>query len=125
MPVWNRIVEILKPQAEHRFQAETLVQEFRQRGCLAQTPKDLLGLPDEVIAAFYAELMDGRVPVSPVADQPDSGWITQASACFVNVRATGLVDGQFGNFLQAAKLLPGLQVKALHLAPCMSNYPTI
>ena len=96
MPVWNRIVEILNPQADHRAQAEALVHEYRQRGCLAQTPKDLLGLPDEVIASFYSLLMDGKVPVSPVADQPDSGWITQASACFVNIRATGLTEGQFG-----------------------------
>ncbi len=117
MPVWNRIAEVLKPQADHTLQAEALVQEFRQRGCLPHTPKDLLALPDEVITAFYTLLMDGKVPVSPVAGQADSGWITQASACFVNVRATGLVDGQFGTFIQAAKLLPGLRVKALHLAP--------
>ena len=117
MPVWNRIVEILKPQAPHRALAETLVQEYRQRGCLPHTPKELLSLADEVVAAFYALLMDNKVPVSPVADRADSGWLTQASACFVNVRATGLKDGQFGNFLQAAKLLPGLRVKALHLAP--------
>jgi len=117
MPVWNRIVEILKPQAEHLAQAEALVAEYRRRGCLPLTPKDLLALPDETIAAFYASLMDNKVPVSPVADQTDSGWITQASACFVNVRATGLTEGQFGNFLQASKLLPGLRVKALHLAP--------
>ncbi len=117
MPVWNRIVEILKPQAQHRALAETLLQEYRQRGCLPHTPKELLALPDEVIASFYAMLMDNKVPVSPVADRADSGWITQASACFVNVRATGLTDGQTGTFLQAAKLLPGLRVKALHLAP--------
>jgi hypothetical protein len=117
MPVWNRIVEILQPQAEHRKQADALVQEYRQRGCLPHTPKELLSLADEVIAAFYTILLEGRVPVSPVADQPDSGWITQASACFVNVRATGVHEGQFGTFLQASKLLPGLRVKALHLAP--------
>lgn len=117
MPVWNRIVEILKPQAEHRAQAEALVLEYRRRGCLPHTPKDLLSLPDEVIAAFYATLMDNKVPVSPVADKADSGWIASASACFVNVRATGLTETEFGNFLQASKLLPGLRVKALHLAP--------
>jgi hypothetical protein len=117
MPVWNRIVEILQPQPDHWTQADALVQVYRQRGCLPQTPKDLLHLPDEVIAAFYHRLMDGKVPVSPVGDQADSGWITRASACFVNVRATGVVEGQFGTFLQASKLLPGLRVKALHLAP--------
>lgn len=117
MPVWNRVVEILKPQSEHRAQAEALVQVYRQRGCLPQTPRDLLSLPDEVIAVFYQILMDNKVPVSPVGDQVDSGWISRASACFVNVRATGLTDGQFGTFLQASKLLPGLRVKALHLAP--------
>jgi len=117
MPVWNRIVEILKPQAGHEAQAEKLLREYRQRGCLPHTSKELLSLPDEVIASFYAQLMNDRVPVSPVADRADSGWITQSSACFVNVRATGLTDGQTGTFLQAAKLLPGLRVKALHLAP--------
>ena len=117
MPVWNRIVEILSPQADHRSQAETLVQVYRRHGCLPLPPKDLLALSDEVIAVFYQILMDNKVPVSPVADQPDSGWISRASACFINVRATGLGEGQFGNFLQASKLLPGLRVKALHLAP--------
>ncbi len=117
MPVWNRIAEILKPQSDHIVQAEALVKEYRHRGCLPHTPKELLALSDEVITAFYAILMDSKVPVSPVADQPDSGWITQSSACFVNIRATGLVDGQFGTFVQASKLLPGLRVKALHLAP--------
>lgn len=117
MPVWNRIAETLHPQPEHRAQAALLVQDYRRRGCLPQTPKELLALPDEVITAFYQELMDNKVPVSPVAGEVDSGWIARTSACFVNVRATGLQDGQFGNFLQAAKLLPGLRVKALHLAP--------
>jgi len=117
MPVWNRIVEILQPQPEHRAQAEALLQVYRRHGCLPLPSKDLLSLPDEVIASFYSLLMDGKVPVSPVADQLDSGWLTQASACFVNIRATGIAEGQSGNFLQAAKLLPGLRVKALHLAP--------
>jgi len=117
MPVWNRIVEILSPSAAHRGQAEVLLQEYRRRGCLAHTAKELLALPDETIAVFYQLLMDNRVPVSPVSDLQDSGWLAEAGACFINVRATGLNDSEFGNFLQAAKLLPGIRVRSLHLAP--------
>lgn len=117
MPVWNRIVEILQPRPEHLRAAHGLVKQYQDHGCLPQTPRELLSLSDETIAAFYQELMAGKVPVSPVADQPDSGWISQASACFVNVRATGLDNGPTGTFLQASKLLPGLRVKALHMAP--------
>ncbi len=116
MPVWNKIADILAPRPEHRSQAEELLAEYRKKGHLDRTQKDLLGLPDEVITMFYRIMMDNKVPVSPVADQADSGWLSHSSACFINVRATGLGE-EFGNFLQAAKLLPGLRVKALHLAP--------
>lgn len=116
MPVWNKIAEILVPKPEHLAQAEGLLAEYFKKGQLARTQKDLLALPDEVIVAFYQKLMDNKVPVSPVADKADSGWLAHSSACFINIRATGLGD-EFGTFLQASKLLPGLRVKALHLAP--------
>lgn len=117
MPVWNRIVEILKPQAEQQAKAEALLQDYKKKGYLDLPQKDLLSLEDGVIAVFYQLLMEGKVPVSPVADQSDSSWLTLSSACFINIRATALTDGQFGTFLQASKLLPGLRVKAIHLAP--------
>jgi hypothetical protein len=116
MPVWNKIAEILAPSPEHHVQADFLLAEYRKRGHIPQTQKDLLSLPDEVITVFYQKLMDNKMPVSPVADQADSGWLAHSSACFINVRATGLGE-EFGNFLQASKLLLGLRVKALHLAP--------
>ena len=90
MPVWNRIVEILKPTAEHRGQAEGLLQEYRRRGCLPHTSRELLSLPDETIAAFYALLMDNRVPVSPVSDRSDSGWLASSGVEVARATRTGI-----------------------------------
>ena len=117
MPVWTQIADLLAPRPEHFTQADALLVEYRKKGQISLTQRELLSLPDEVITVFYQKLMDIKVPVSPVADKADSGWLSRSSACFINVRATGLTDDTFGNFLQAAKLLPGLRVKAIHLAP--------
>ncbi len=116
MSVWNQILEWTRPTPEQKAHGEALAAEYQKSSALRLSQKALLALPDPVIAVFYSLLMQDKIPVSPVADNSDSGWLAASSACFVNVRATGL-NGQLGNFIQASKLLPGLRVKAIHLAP--------
>ncbi|NNM67799.1 MAG: hypothetical protein HKM06_07305 [Spirochaetales bacterium] len=117
MSIWNQIVDLFNPSSDQIRQGESLARDYQAKGYLALTQKTLLSLPDSVIAVFYKTLAGGKVPVSPVSDLPDSGWLASSSACFVNVRATGLREGEFGNFIQASKLLPAMRVRAIHLAP--------
>lgn len=121
MPVWKKISEILNPGADHIKAAETLLAEYQKKGYLSKTQRELLLLPDAVIAVFYDRLMDGKVPVSPVSDKVDSGWMAETDFCFINVRATGVdqagKETEFGNFIQAAKLLPGIRATGIHLGP--------
>jgi hypothetical protein len=114
--VWNGIVSVIQPSAEERLLGESLLEEWRSRGHIRRTCREMLELPDGAIASFYEGLSRTGSVEGIASRSTDSGWMADADFCFVNVRATGLSDG-FGNFLHAAKLLPALRVSAIHLAP--------
>lgn len=103
--------------------AEALLQEYRELGFLRSLlPREVLALPSLVGASFFERLaaslgLPAARPKSPVAEEPDDGWMARASYCFVNVRATASEPRKTGSFASASRLLPLLRVNALHLAP--------
>jgi hypothetical protein len=113
MTMWHKLAD---PTPEERAQAEELARLYRQDGYLRQTPTRLAELPDGVITHFYRELATTRKTSSPMQEYSDSRWMAEADFCFINVRATG-VGTTPGNFIQAAKLLPGIRCNAIHLGP--------
>lgn len=94
----------------------SLLNEYLSRGYVHQTVTEMLHLPDGTITHFYRMLAELRPLESPVKKFSNSGWMVDADFCFVNIRATGLND-QFGNFIQASKMLPAIRTSAIHVGP--------
>ena len=117
--MWQEFAARFLITEQDRQIAQTLFAEYMQQGYLRKTCAEMLRVSVGAIIDFYARLSAVRSSASPVQDQPHSGWMADADFCFLNVRATGL-DGQMGNFIQAAKLLPALRVSAIHLGPFTS-----
>lgn len=107
MKLWNDILSRCAVTEADRERAKLLLDEYRGRGYLAITPAEAVRIPDGVIALFYAAL-NARAAAPLTLDD--------ASFCFMNVRALG-VDDAPGNFLQAAKVLPTIRSRAIHLGP--------
>jgi len=116
MSLWPRIAEILAPTEADRELAGRLLAELRADGLVSDTQSALAAAPDAALALFYAILSGERSSQSPVREVRDASWALRADFCHVNVRACG-VGTRPGTFLQAAKLLPALGVRAVHLAP--------
>jgi hypothetical protein len=115
MTLWDHLPD--PPPDEARI-GDALLAEYLAWGALRRTPRALAGLPAGALTHFYRALArgHGRSTRGPVVDRADSSWMREADFCFINLRATGTSDGP-GTFLHAAKLLPGLRVNAIHLAP--------
>lgn len=111
--IWQHLPE---PNADEAALGAELVNEYRACGYIARTPAALIQLPDGVMTHFYRDLAADRSTSGPKRGQSNSQWMADADFCFLNVRATG-TNGQHGHFIQAAKILPGLRVSAIHLAP--------
>lgn len=113
---WKTLQQILPVSPSEGKIAQELLAETLVHGAVRRTCLEMLSLPDAVIVAYYAALADLRPAISPAASRGDSGWMTYADFCFINVRATGLGE-QPGSFIQAAKLLPVIRANAIHLGP--------
>ncbi|MBN1241756.1 MAG: hypothetical protein JXA15_03500 [Spirochaetales bacterium] len=116
MSLWPRIAEILAPTEADRGFAERLLGELRSDGLVADTQSALARAPDAALALFYAILSGERSSQSPVREERDPSWALRADFCYLNARASG-VGARRGTFLQAAKILPALGARAVHLAP--------
>lgn len=116
MTIWQEIADHFTLTDIEQADLDLLLNEYHQRNHVQRTCKAMLTLPDAVIAHFYARLAQGNTPESPVSHHLDSSWMVSADFCFINVRATGLEE-EYGNFIQAAKLLPALRAGAIHLGP--------
>lgn len=116
MGIWKDLEKQFAPDTDQFGQADELARQWRQCGHLPLTPSHLLRLDDAVMAAFYARLEESGGLRSPADDCADPGWMTRSDFCFINIRATG-TGHSHGNFIQAAKMLPGLRVNAIHLGP--------
>ncbi|MFP4321217.1 MAG: hypothetical protein ACLFTK_02065 [Anaerolineales bacterium] len=117
--LWPHIFRAYAPDPTERATIQALLAEYHQFGVLRRTPSAMMRLSDAVIAGFYAGLAAEKPAQSPVAEHPHAHWMARADICFINVRAAG-TNGTLGTFITAAKLLPGLRVDAIHLAPFLS-----
>lgn len=107
--------------AEARDLADGWLRTYGEAGHLRHTPRAALEAPLHAWVLFFQGLADelgvnGPVP-SPVGDESDPGWMQRADYCFLNARATSLDPEKTGTFLESMKLLPGLRVSSIHLAP--------
>lgn len=116
MASWKDIERALAPSAEDRATAEGLLEEYREGPPVAMTQTRLLGLPDAVLATFYARLESDAPDATRPSGAADSSWMIDCGFCWVNVRACARGDRK-GTFLQAAKLLPSVGAGAILLAP--------
>ncbi len=114
--IWPGLRDLFTPSPSDLSQAEELLKEWLDKGYLLRTSKELLLIPDSVIVAFFVSISEHRTVQSPHLGESDSGWFSRNDITFYNVRATG-INGQTGNFLQAAKLLLGERAHSIHLAP--------
>lgn len=112
--LWEKLPE---PLPDERREGETLLNEYLAKGAIARTVTEMVRLPAGSMVHFYRQLARLRSAESPVGARADSSWMAgEADFCFINVRATGVGD-QPGNFVQAAKLLPAIRTRAIHLGP--------
>lgn len=107
--------------AKARGLADGWLERFRRDGHLRLSPRKALEAPLHAWVLFYlglasAQEVDGRVP-SPVTGEADPSWMQRQDYCFLNARATALDPENTGDFLESMKLLPGLRVDSIHLAP--------
>lgn len=119
MSLWKEIHEYLPCSDQETRLASELLSVYLAKGRITQTNRELLDLPDPVIAAFYAGLSEHSSSLSPVYNLSGPHWMQDASFCFINIRATGR-NKEFGNCISAAKLLPGIRSNAVHLGPFTS-----
>lgn len=99
-----------------------LINDYKDKGYLAETFRKLLDLPDLAVILFFCYLynekaLEGNRPSSIAETNPDCNWFLNADSCFFNVRATGKNVSETGNLIDAIKLLAALRVKSIHLAP--------
>ena len=111
--VWMKLPD---PTPDEEQAAIPLLDEYLTKGYVHRTVTEMLHLPNGTITYFYRGLAEKRRPESPVRQFPNSAWMVDADFCFVNIRATGLGD-LFGNFIQAAKMLPAIRANAIHVGP--------
>lgn len=112
---WKELCRILKPDKSDFETAESLYAEYSSGGYLRRTPSDLLKVSDAAIAVFYEKISHDPKQY-PSQNKSDSAWMAQSDFCFMNIRACG-TGSAYGNFISAAKILPGLRVDAIHLGP--------
>lgn len=125
MNLWSNIKKIIPWTIEQYELAVKLVDEYTQNDYIHKTCREMLELDDEVIILFYTILEETKTIDSPVEHYPDSSWMLEFDFCFINIRATG-INEKFGNLLQAAKLLPVIRAKGIHLGPFTSyDFETI
>lgn len=114
--VKNIWMELGNPTPDEEQDGISLLNEYLSKGYVHRTVTEMLHLPNGTITHFYRKLAEIRPWESPVKQFSNSGWMVDADFCFVNIRATG-VDDQFGNFIQASKMLPAIRASAIHLGP--------
>jgi hypothetical protein len=130
-PHWATLTEIVGAAARHSpalrdaaiERSEALWAEYTRAGYLGGLLlRQALGVDETTATLFFNRLyrhagLARARPPSPVAHERDERWMTHTDYCFVNARATGRFPNQTGNFLSAARLLPVLRARAIHLAP--------
>jgi len=130
-PHWARLTEVAWATARHSEplraavveRSEALFADYVRAGRLDELLlRQALAIDEIAWILFFNRLYRhaggaGERPPSPVAAEPDEGWMTRADYGFVNARATGRFPSQTGNFIAATHLLPALRVRAIHLAP--------
>jgi len=129
-PHWARLTEIAWAAARHSEplraaaieRSEALFAEYLRTGRLELLFRQALAVDEITWILFYNRLYRHHSlvhvrPPSPVAGEPDDGWMTHADFCFVNARATGRFPSQTGDFIAATHILPVLRVRGIHLAP--------
>jgi len=117
--MWQTLEQRYPISEADRQIGQVLFDEYCRQGHLRRTCLEMLRVSSGAMIDFYARVSRVRKADSPVKHHSNSGWMADADFCFMNVRATGL-DGVFGNWTQAAKLLPALRVNAIHVAPFTS-----
>ena len=119
MTLWSTLKNKLQWNHAQYELASALAAEWKEKGYIHKTCLEMLTLENEVIILFYAFLGNGEPIVSPIMNKQDSSWMLDSDFCFINIRATGLNEN-YGDFLQAAKLLPVIRANAIHLGPFTS-----
>jgi hypothetical protein len=114
--IWCAIAAVYNSDQAAQDMATGLLQDLMAGTLLARTQTALLQVPDQVSALFYASLESQGNPDSPVDVGKDPSWMHSMDFCFMNVRGCAC-GGRPGNFVQAAKILPGITAGAIHLAP--------
>lgn len=128
---WAKLTRLTLATAQHSdvlreraaAQSEALFHQYLRHGCLPDLLlREALALDDSVITLFFNRLyrhagLKGQRPPSPLKDVADTSWMSHTDYCFINARATGRLSSQTGNWLNAARLLPVIRARAIHLAP--------
>ena len=112
----NIWMELPNPTPDEERDGSALLNEFLSKGYVHRTVAEMLRLPNGTITHFYRKLAENHPLESPFKQYSNSNWMVDADFCFVNIRATG-VDDQFGNFIQASKMLPAIRASAIHIGP--------
>lgn len=114
--LWKKVCKLLPPNQQEQAESLKLIKEYESRGCLKRLNRELLDIPLGVCADFFRRLSLLHSPSSPVSRRRDSRWMSGLDVSSFNISAASTGIGQ-GNFIQAAKMLPGLRCSALLLAP--------
>ena len=104
--IWTQISVLFPPSDSDLENANRLLAVWHSQGRIRALTTELLDLPLSTLAAFYCAL-----PETP----PETGIVVD-SITFVNTRALGR-GSRKGNFLDVARIIPGLGTKGIHLAP--------
>ena len=110
---WTHLAALLPPSKDQINAAARLIDLYTTEGAWKKTLPELLNLDLTTVSLFYAHLE--RSSEKPIQEKnSDAPWMESYS--FINIRALGR-HGSFGTFLDAAKIIPSLRVRSLHLGP--------
>lgn len=116
---WKELGKKVPAAKEERDLGRRLFHEYREKGYLSLTNRELSELPLEVIIDFFNRQTAVHGTSSPAGRKRHSRWMEGNSYCFFNIRGGGK-GRQTGDLVRSAMLLTLLRVEAVHLAPVMA-----
>lgn len=125
---WKKILQYTKHRYEDNYvkslkESKLLFEEYKRNHYIkSKTLKELLLLSNCTSVLFYARLYQeqyglGERPSQIIKEKQNASWMFERDYCFVNIRATAIDTADTGNMIDAVKLLPGLRVSGIHIAP--------